>query len=210
MDEHAITALAAALGFGAKALWDWFYARVRERETLALEKRFDFLERQLSLFYWPIHIRLEKDNVVWRRILDIDHEDETKRKIATEIERSVILPNHEEILGILSTQMHLAQAHKKLRAAILQYINHVSVYKALRAVEINDAFPLGRGVGWPHDLFPMIKAQTEQLQAEYDALRTGRRAPGWKLLPWRRLLARSRRTPADAPGRAKNAKKADA
>ena len=29
----------------------------------------DFMAQQLSEFYWPIYIRLQKDNAVWDRIL---------------------------------------------------------------------------------------------------------------------------------------------
>src|SRR6266496_779934 len=34
------------------------------------EKRLEFLERQLSEFYWPFYIRREEDRRNWNRILD--------------------------------------------------------------------------------------------------------------------------------------------
>ena len=41
------------------------------------EKRLEFLERQLSEFYWPLYIRLEKDRPIWERILDINKEEDS-------------------------------------------------------------------------------------------------------------------------------------
>ena len=46
------------------------------------EKRLEFLERQLSEFYWPLYIRLEKDRSIWKRILDINKETNSLDKPA--------------------------------------------------------------------------------------------------------------------------------
>jgi len=59
------------------------------------EKRLEFLERQLSEFYWPLYIRLEKDRAVWERILDIDNEeDNLEQRLGVAIEKEVILPRY--------------------------------------------------------------------------------------------------------------------
>src|SRR5215210_3315440 len=101
MDATLVATLAAGAGFTAKAVWDWFYARRREWESLVLTKRVEVLDLQLSQFYWPLYIRLEKNEVIWKRIFDVGEVDEGKRRLAAEIENSVILPNHAEIVAII-------------------------------------------------------------------------------------------------------------
>src|SRR5690242_15086334 len=44
--------------------------RERDVESLTRSKRLAFLEQQLSQFYWPLHLRLQRDDVVWKRILE--------------------------------------------------------------------------------------------------------------------------------------------
>ena len=170
MDHSLVATLAAMAGFAVKTVWDWFYARRRDWESLVLSKRVELLDRQLSEFYWPLYIRLEKNNVIWERILDLGEEDEGRRRLAEEIERGVILPNHEEITGVIETRMHLAEADAAFTRELLHYIHHVTLHKALRAAGETRAFPMDFGIGWPEQLFPMVQRRTEALQREYDSL----------------------------------------
>jgi hypothetical protein len=102
-------------------------------------KQIEFLEKQLSQFYWPIYMRLEIDNAVWERILDKENgEDQLRQRIGKEIEKNFIIPNHEEIVKIMQSNMHVAVPDAKTFQAILQYIRHVAVYKAMRAAECYD------------------------------------------------------------------------
>jgi hypothetical protein len=173
MDPTLVASIAAAAGFVAKVVWDWFYARRREWESLALAKSVEVLDLQLSEFYWPLYIRLEKNEIIWTRILDVGEQDETRRRLAEEIERGVILPNHAEITAIIETRMHLAEADVDFRRELLHYIHHVTLHKALRAAGDTCTFPMDYGVAWPAQLFPMVKRRTEALQREYD-LQIGR------------------------------------
>jgi hypothetical protein len=169
MDSTLIATLAAGAGFTAKAVWDWFYARRREWESLVLTKRVEVLDLQLSQFYWPLYIRLEKNEVIWKRIFDVGEQDENKRRLAAEIENSVILPNHAEIVAIIETRMHLAEADADFTRELLHYIHHVTLHRALRAAGDTQTFPMDFGVAWPAQLFPMVRRRTEALQREYDA-----------------------------------------
>jgi hypothetical protein len=169
MDSTLVATLAAGAGFTAKAVWDWFYARRREWESLVLTKRVEVLDLQLSQFYWPLYIRLEKNEVIWKRIFDVGEVDEGKRRLAAEIENSVILPNHAEIVVIIETRMHLAEADADFTRELLHYIHHVTLHRALRAAGDTRAFPMDYGVAWPELLFPMVKRRTAALQREYDA-----------------------------------------
>jgi hypothetical protein len=169
MESTLVATLAAATGFTAKAVWDWFYARRREWESLVLSKRVEVLDLQLSQFYWPLYIRLEKNEVIWKRIFDVGEGDEGKRRLAAEIENSVVLPNHAEIVAIIETRMHLAEADADFTRELLHYIHHVTLHRALRAAGDTQTFPTDFGVAWPARLFPMVRRRTEALQREYDA-----------------------------------------
>lgn len=169
MESTLVATLAAAAGFTAKAIWDWFYARRREWESLVMTKRVEILDLQLSEFYWPLYVRLEKNEVIWTRILDVAEDDEAKRRLAAEIEASVILPNHAEIVAIIETRMHLAEADAEFTRELIHYIHHVTLHRALRAAGETRAFPMDFGIAWPARLFPMVKRRTEALQREYDA-----------------------------------------
>jgi hypothetical protein len=169
MDATLVATLAAGAGFTAKAVWDWFYARRREWESLVLTKRVEVLDLQLSQFYWPLYIRLEKNEVIWKRIFDVGEQDENKRRLAAEIENSVILPNHAEIVAIIETRMHLAEADAGFTRELLHYIHHVTLHRALRAAGDTQTFPADFGIAWPEKLFPMVRRRTEALQREYDS-----------------------------------------
>jgi hypothetical protein len=140
------------------------------RYDQVLKASMDFKARQLTEFYWPIYVRLQKDNAVWDRILDQDKADEILKKVAVEIETKEILPNHEQIVHTIETKIHLAQPDRKFQDALMRYVRHVAVYKAMRNVGVNDRDPISLDEPWPEKLFEMVKSRTEKLQAEYDAL----------------------------------------
>jgi hypothetical protein len=135
--------------------------------------RLQLIERQLTEFYWPIYLRLQKDNVVWERMLDQGNEDnEALQKIATVIENDFILPNHEELVKVIESKIHLAQLNKELLEALLSYINHIAVYKAARTAGFNDLHNTQKDLlpPWPDNLYPLIEQRTKALQNEYDDL----------------------------------------
>jgi hypothetical protein len=144
--------------------------RAREQWSLSHTKRLEFLERQLTEFYWPLYWGLQKDNAVWQRALDRDKLDAAKQKIARGIEQDFILPNHKEMVGIITSKIHLIEADPKLESLLLAYVRHVAVYTAMRKVRIDDQDPMAQGEPWPKELFPMIEDHTKRLQAKYDSL----------------------------------------
>lgn len=160
------TIIGAVLGFVLKSVWDRFWKRKDELRA----KRIELLERQLSEFYIPIYFRLQRDNVVWKRILDRNHEDEIRRKVGTEIDKSVILPNHEEIVKILETKFYLARPNKELSDQFLIYQKHIAVFRALRISGIFDVDPIHLGEPWSNELFPLVESKMKVLQDEYDHL----------------------------------------
>jgi hypothetical protein len=130
------------------------------------------VERQLSEFYWPVYLRLQKDNTVWRRLLDKDREAEDPRsRIGSRIEADVILPNHRELVEIIEAKIHLAEADAALQNALLCYIDHVAVYNAAIAAGFTDLHGSQKELltPWPKELFPLIEARTLKLQQEYES-----------------------------------------
>jgi hypothetical protein len=128
------------------------------------------IERQLSEFYWPMYLRLQKDNTVWRRLLDKGkEEDNPLRRIGSRIEIDFILPNHNELVKIIETKIHLAEPDAALQAALLSYIDHVAVYNAAIAAGFTDLHGSQRELltPWPRDLFPLIEERALKLQRDY-------------------------------------------
>jgi hypothetical protein len=162
---------------------DEFRSMLKSKEARydqILKASIDFKGRQLTEFYWPIYVRLQKDNAVWNRILDRDKTDDVLRKVAVEIENKEILPNHDQIVETIQTKIHLAQPDAAFQAALMRYVRHVAVYKAMRSAGVNDRDPVSLNEPWPRDLFDLVKSRTERLQEEYDALvaSSGLTSPG--------------------------------
>lgn len=170
MIETLIAIISAAVGFMSKSLWQAYIDRKKDIEKSNRDKKISNLEAQLSDFYWPIYLRLQKDNVVWRKILDRESDDEDKRKTGYEIEKSILLPNHEEIVRIIEGNIHRARPDKELESQLLQYLRHVSVYQSIRNAGIVDKDPIYFEEPWPGELFRLIEEKTHELQQDYDRL----------------------------------------
>jgi hypothetical protein len=119
----------------------------------------------------PIYIRLHIDGATWERILDRHHgNDELRKRIGEEIEKNVILPNHEAIVAIIQSKIHLAEADQAAFDAMLKYVRHVSVYRAMRAAGCYDRDPIALNEPWPKEFLPIVERTTYTLQKKYDSL----------------------------------------
>lgn len=169
MNEGIITALAAITGFLGKSVWDLYWKRKEQRESVARQRRLDFLEKQLSQFYWPIYLHLQKNNVVWEHLINGRAVDTTlKERVDLQLLNSFFLPNHDDILKIIETSIHLAQPDETLEKLLLRYIRHVTIFRALRQAGLNNIDPIALGEPWPVDLFPEVESRLKALQAEFD------------------------------------------
>jgi hypothetical protein len=160
-----IPAFLAVVGFIGKSLWE-VYTRNRD-------SKINFKEQQLSRFYYPILIRLEKDNVTWKLILRKRKERESLgAKIGDNIEKEVILPNHDEILKILENNIQFCQSDELMKM-FKHYIKHVLVYKAIRSSGDNITLPMNydKSLKWDDDFFPLILRETEKIQKELNELK---------------------------------------
>ena len=55
-------------GIASKGVIDSYLRRKEEARKFVLDKRVRFLEQQLSQFYWPIYLHLQKENLDWERL----------------------------------------------------------------------------------------------------------------------------------------------
>jgi hypothetical protein len=174
VDKLAIAALILFAGFWLNRLLERFKAeraRENERERLRTQKQLDYLERQLSEFYYPIYVRLHIDTATWKRILDREHGDQDLRaRVGAQIEQNVLMPNHDAIVNIIQSKIHLAEDDGDAFNIMLKYVRHVAVYKAMRAAGCVDRDPVTLDEPWPVDFLPIIERTAGRLQEEYDAL----------------------------------------
>jgi hypothetical protein len=171
-DPTLIAVVSALVGFVGKSLWDIYWRRHEQAIALASQKRIEFLERQLSQFYWPIYTLLLKNNAMWDQYSAAPgpRGAALKKKIDDQICRTFYLPNHQAILTVIENQMHLAQADENLTKLIQQFIKHATIFQAMRDVDIQDYDPIAVGVPWPQKLFPNIESRLRAAQAEYEYL----------------------------------------
>lgn len=136
----------------------------------------EFIERQISEFYWPIYLRLEKDNVMWKRIKSLSSEKNVLPEAASEaIEKDFILKNHQEIVEIIESKIHLAENSansKELIDELLKYIKHVAVYKTIRSIkELQKFNPIDLNEPFPQKIFPLIENNFRELRKRYESLK---------------------------------------
>src|SRR5205085_12020736 len=129
----------------AKTVWDAYFGW-RDRIRLETWKiRITELEQRLSQFYWPLYIRLRRDDLIWKKVFrDLrlvgDHtrpdwvhrfSEADRLKLLQEMEEKVLLPNHAEAVGIIRSGIHRANADQEFERMLMQYIRHVDAYASL-------------------------------------------------------------------------------
>ena len=170
MLETIIALLSAATGFMLKSLWEAYVDRKKTQELEVWKIRVSELEKRLSQFYWPIYLRLQRDNVVWKKILDRDNNlDVDRQKLGHQIETDVLLPNHAEIVSVIEKNMHLAGSDRVFEEQLLAYLRHVDVYRASRAAGISKD-PIHFGEPYPKGFFEAVHTQLERHQKLYDEM----------------------------------------
>ncbi len=165
MNETLEGLITAALGFGAKTVFDAWTDKKKELEIEAWKLKVAILQQRLSDFYWPLYLRLQRDNVVWKRILERGDHDDTKRRIAREIEDSVIIPNHNDVITIIEHGIHVAAIDPEFEVEMLKYLRHVAVYTSARTAGL-DIDPLALNEPWPREFFPMVELRLARYQKE--------------------------------------------
>jgi hypothetical protein len=151
--------------FRSKRSFENELAKLRDAKNL------EYLERQLSEFYWPIYMRLFVHRAVWEKVSPKQTpRDEVINRIGSAIEANFILPNHEEVVRILQSNIHLAEGNTPAFNLMLRYIRHVAVYKAIREAECHDKMPSDLDEPYPSELLTVIRDTAHRLQNRYDSL----------------------------------------
>jgi hypothetical protein len=139
------------------------------------ESRLVKIDQLITEFFQPIKTRLEKDNAIWRRIIrDKSKADSLQYKMAAVVEREHVIPNHEEIISIIEKWRHLVDDDKELSSILNAYLDHVIVFKSIRAAGDDWTYPELMGSPWPKNLYSVIGGRLTALVAERDALASSR------------------------------------
>jgi hypothetical protein len=156
-------------GIASKGAIDSYLRRKEEAHKFVLDKRVQFLEQQLSQFYWPMYLHLQKDNLYWERLMERNQDPESSQsRLSLQIESGVILPGHKQAMAVIEANLHLAGDSTVVQES-LRYVRHVKLYEMLRAAGIKDD-PVTHGEPYPRDYFPLIQQRVNALQSEYDNL----------------------------------------
>jgi hypothetical protein len=145
-----------------------------QREDLIKQKR-QYIEKQLSEFYYPIQLRLHKDNAIFD-IWNKNHGSEEDNKLSKQLEDNFVIPNHEEIIKIIDAHFELIKNEtddeKKiapLMKAMKDYESHVAVYKALKDTGDNRK-PIQLNEPFPKEFFRLIEVRIAELENKRDDL----------------------------------------
>jgi hypothetical protein len=135
-------------------------------------RKLTYLEKQLSEFYWPIFIRLQKDNVLWERVPNFfDNSNSLPQETNDYLEKEVLLRNHEEIGQIIESNFHLAEADSELSQEIFKYIRHVTVYLAIRKVNnFRKLNPIDFNEPFPPNFISLFNSKLSEIQNSYNDL----------------------------------------
>jgi hypothetical protein len=156
-------------GILCKNFLDSYFNRQEEARKFLLDKRTQLLEQQLSHFFWPLYLQLQKDNLIWERLMERNQDPDSPQSILSkQIETGAILPTHEVALGVIEANLHLA-GDRETCDAVLSYVRHVKLYQMLRAAGLKDD-PVSHGEPYPRDIYRLIEKRVFELQAEYDRL----------------------------------------
>jgi hypothetical protein len=175
-------AVGSAIGFVAKAGWD-AYSGYRDRiRTEAWKIRTSELDQRLSQFYWPLHMRLKHDDLVWQTIYrhlrpDARHPRpewaekmpaEKRASLALRIEQDILIENHKKAVEIIRAGIHRANADEEFENVLARYLRHVDAYLSLRSAGIDDILPSGIGEPFPKGLSAAVEERLRLYQAKYE------------------------------------------
>jgi hypothetical protein len=167
IDKLLIALILIGAGLWANQNLEVFKSR-QARHSEVVSAKIEFIQSQLSEFYWPLLFRLEKDNAVWTRIMN------PEKRLAANIEEKFILPNHDEILQLLDSKSYLMfNSTEKIQGllidAIKQYERHIAVYKALKSIG-DTRRPADLGENWPKNFDQIIRIRIVELERQREAL----------------------------------------
>lgn len=95
-----------------------------------------------------------------------------KKKLCYQLEQDNLIPNNHEIRDIILNNTYICEPDNNLKKYLLQYIQYVDVYSALRRSDEAYLFPENVNINIPAQLREIIRKRTFELQNEYNSLIT--------------------------------------
>jgi hypothetical protein len=134
------------------------------------EKRAE-LSKELSDFYYPVTLRIAKDNMIWKDVLG-GRNSNAAAKFGAELEKTLIMKNHDDIVAIIEGHLDVIKDDEKLMALVSQLEEHVALYNALRAAGDDKHTPqqVDDKARWPEDLYPILQERTKAVEKQVEAL----------------------------------------
>lgn len=139
-----------------------------KKQRIALRnKQIEFIDKQLSEFYYPIRLGLDKYVVLNQQIADKKN-SEVNGKWAKQIERDGLIPNHKKIIEVIDAKFHLIKNSfgdeevEPLIEIIKKYQLHVASYSALRETG-DDRNPGDVYAGYPGEFNQAIASRISSL-----------------------------------------------
>jgi hypothetical protein len=136
-----------------------------------------FVDKQLAEFFYPVKMRLERDNAVWEVSARNRRDEGLNLKLSKDIEANLLMPNHEEIMDLIKTKFHLLANPTEtielapLIAAMNRYQRHVTIYKALYQSK-DKRFPASvcSGCEYPKEFEVLINKHIKNLEDQRSKL----------------------------------------
>ena len=152
----------AALGFGARAMWDGVM-QVNERQR---QRRLSHVEFLLSDFYVPIYFTLRREQSIWDHV--VRHRRGEMVHLLPKLDEAN-LQSHLTVQALITSNIARAAPRSDLLAALNTYDEHVTLFKALRDSDSQD-FPRSLGFPFPDNLMDLLATRIKELEVERDTL----------------------------------------
>ena len=132
------------------------------------------IEERLNKYYKPILHRLKKDDSLWKLSSKLSNSSEALPLEESEtFEEKYILPNHKEIIEILSNFAHLKLDDPRLDEEINNYTKHVAIFETIRSTEsMKHLNPIDLNAPYPKYFKDIIESHIERLDSKLSKIKS--------------------------------------
>lgn len=126
--------------------------RQREVSLRIIDGQIVAQEKKLEIFLWPLTLYLGIDEAVWEKVPGlIDGSAALPSRAGQSLEAQLLLPNHFRAVELIERNFHLVAEERDLLQPMIDYVQHVAIYRALRETKSN-LNPIGAGAPFPSTL----------------------------------------------------------
>jgi len=163
--ENDVMRLISGLGLSESAVEDSASQPVASLGTKISNITSEPASMFLNDFLLPVLKCLQKDNAIWSRILGLRQDESTLDfKIATQIEKDEIFPNHQIIIDLIAGWRHnpIVNDDIQLAEVLDAYLDHITVYKSIRNAGDHKSLPIDVGAPWPDSFYEILQDRVER------------------------------------------------